>query len=213
MADMLSTYPSPDVAFARRCIEENGGVDAMYASWYRDGEVRKSGVFQIFRLEGPSSVLHFRGAPHVHAFVNVAMNADAPLSVGELLGESPAVLDGARVKALFERAMLESTGADLAYYDVDDVVGRLRKGPVRSGDVYNLESWQSVIGVAEVKGADLPEALGDDMRRRGADPDPRRVYRVASAGRDGLGSLYTRSRGVMLRDATVAYVKAHGIPI
>ena len=208
---VLSTYPDDDVAFARRCIDENGGVAGMFASFYRDGEVGGSGVHQIFRLEGPSSVLYFRGAPHVHAFVNVAMRAGAPLSVGELLGVNPAAIEGAAVKALFERAMRESTGAELAYYDASGVVGRLRRGPVRSGDIYNLESWQDTVHVSEVKGADLPEPLVDDLRSRGPSPDPRRVYRVAGVSSAELLSLSSQSHGVMLRDATIAYVKAHGL--
>ena len=83
---------------------------------------------QVFRLEGPGSVMYFRGYPHVHAFINIAMNADAPLSSGEELGENPAWLDRAGVKALFETALRAETGADLAFYPQDSVAGRLRPG-------------------------------------------------------------------------------------
>jgi hypothetical protein len=107
--------------------------------------------------------------------------------------------------------MRESTGAELAYYDASGVVGRLRRGPVRSGDIYNLESWQDTVHVSEVKGADLPEPLVDDLRSRGPSPDPRRVYRVAGVSSAELLSLSSQSHGVMLRDATIAYVKAHGL--
>ena len=60
---------------------------------------------QVFRLEGPGAVIYFRGYPHVHAFINIAMNGDAPLSSGEHLADNPAWLDAAGVKALFEAAM------------------------------------------------------------------------------------------------------------
>src|SRR5262249_25467862 len=87
---ILSSYPAEDVAYARECLAHNGGVEALFLSYYADGEVGGSGEYQIFRLEGPAAVFYFRGAPHVHAFVNVAMDGDAPLSVGEPLGENPA---------------------------------------------------------------------------------------------------------------------------
>ena len=99
---------------------------------------------------GPAAVFHFRGHPHVHAFVNVAMNGDAPLSVGEVLGENPHVLEGDDVQALFERAMHVGTGSDCAHYDRGSVVGRLRSGTIRTGDVYNLESWRDSVVVVEV---------------------------------------------------------------
>jgi hypothetical protein len=34
------------------------------------------------------------------------------------------------------------TRADFAYYDENSVVGRLRPGLIRSGDIYSLESWR-----------------------------------------------------------------------
>src|SRR5262249_36192968 len=121
-----------DVAYAWECLEHNGGMEKLFLSYYADGEVGGSGEVQIFRIEGPAAVFYFRGAPHVHAFVNVAMDGNAPLSVGESLGENPAVVERADAKRLFERAMRAQVGADLAYYDAESVVGRLRKGPIRT---------------------------------------------------------------------------------
>ena len=100
-------------------------------------------------------MLYFRGYPHVHAFINIAMDGDAPLSSGEHLGENPAWLDAAGVKALFETAMRAETGADLPYYPEDSVAGRLRPGAIRSGDIYSLESWQEAVEVVDVHGSNL----------------------------------------------------------
>jgi hypothetical protein len=82
---ILSTYPAEDAAYAWKCLEHNGAPERLFLSYYADSEVDGSKQYQNFRLEGPSAVFYFRGHPHVHAFINIGMNADAPLSVGELL--------------------------------------------------------------------------------------------------------------------------------
>ena len=50
---------------------------------------KSGGGYQTYRLEGPAAVFYFRGFPHVHAFFNVAMDGEAPLSVGEVIGRNP----------------------------------------------------------------------------------------------------------------------------
>jgi hypothetical protein len=207
--EILGNYPAEDVAYARECLEHNGGVDGLFLSYYREGEVGGSGQYQIFRLEGPAAVFYFRGYPHVHAFINVAMNGDAPLSVGELIGTNAEPLEGDAVKRLFEDAMRAETGADLAYYDREAVVGRLRAGPIRQGDIYNLESWQDSISVFEVKGSSFRPPFVAELRARyEIDPDPRKVYTIATPG-DGewLGEMEASRESVMLRDATIAHLK------
>lgn len=62
------------------------------------------GLHQNFRIEGPAAVLYFRGDPHVHAFINIGMDADAPPSVGELIGQNPAPLEAACVQGRSGRA-------------------------------------------------------------------------------------------------------------
>ena len=213
---ILSTYPPADVAYARECLEANGGVDALFLSYYQHGEDGDIPEGQVFRLEGPSAVFYFRGSPHVHAFVNVAMDGDSPLSVGEPLGTNPAWLDHAGVKNLFEAALRAQTGADLSYYDEGSVAGRLRRGAIRSGDIYSLESWQEQTVVVEIRGANLSTALINTLRERGATPDSGKIYSVATtsyvANQTGsqIGRIESRRRGPMVRDLTVAYLKSHG---
>jgi hypothetical protein len=113
---ILATYPAEDVTYARACLEANGGVERLFLSYYTRAEDGEIPAGQVFRLEGPGAVMYFRGYPHVHAFINVAMDGNAPLSCGELLGENPAWLDRDGVKRLFEAAMRGETGADLAVY-------------------------------------------------------------------------------------------------
>jgi len=217
VSGILSTYPPDDVAYARECLAANGGLDALFLSYYADGEVAKSGEYQIFRLEGPAAVFHFRGAPHVHAFVNVAMDGDAPLSVGEPLGENPTPLEGAGVKELFERALRAQAGTDLAYYDSGEVVGRLRRGTIRAGDIYTLESWQDHVMVVEVKGSKLAAALVEPLHAEGTPLDPDRRYTIATTGEvvsamaaEKLGRIESSRRGALVREATIAYLREHG---
>jgi len=204
---MVSTYPPDDVAYAWQCLDNNGGVDNLSLAYYQDGEVDNSGQYQIFRLEGPAAVFYFRGAPHVHAFINVAMNGDVPLSVGELLGQNPVVRTGEAVKRLFERALCAHTGCDHAFYPADSVVGRLPAGPIRAGDIYTLESWQERIVIGEIRGSDLRASLGFK-------PERSRIYAIATTryGASQLGQLLvTRKSGTLLRDATVAYLRTHDL--
>jgi hypothetical protein len=47
-------------------------LDACSLSFYSDRDIGKDQVWDNWRLEGPSFVWHYRGAPHVHVWVNVA---------------------------------------------------------------------------------------------------------------------------------------------
>ena len=72
MHDMLSPYRPDDAREVMRDIEANGGLDKIHLSFYKQEALGSDGVWDIWRLEGPSIVWHFRGAPHVHTWVNVA---------------------------------------------------------------------------------------------------------------------------------------------
>jgi hypothetical protein len=214
--NIFSIYPPADVAYARECLTANGGTGALFFSHYAHGEDGEIPEGQVFRIEGPAAVFYFRGHPHVHAFVNVAMDGDAPLSVGEPLGNNPEWLEGKGVKALFEAALVSETGADLAYYDEKSVAGRLRPGLVRSGDIYSLESWQEKTEVVEIRGSNLSTVLQQSLRGRGIDAHADKLYSVATtaylAASDKLGRIQGRRPGTMLRDLTVAYLRSRGFP-
>ena len=214
---ILSTYANEDVAYAHRCLEENGGIDSLFLSYYEEGEVNGSGEYQIFRLEGPAAVLYFRGYPHVHSFINIGMDGDQPLSVGEILRRNPEPLQANAVKAMFEEAMRRQTGADLAYYPAESVVGRLRRGTVRTGDIYNLESWQDFIATVKLRGDRIGGGLLHQLRRAGVTPEPERVYTVATTGYGAteaatasLGHDFAWDRGGMVRDAVIDHLRARG---
>ena len=53
-------------------VKAAGGVDKLHMAFYEQGDLEGDKVWDIWRLEGPSFVWHFRGAPHVHAYINIA---------------------------------------------------------------------------------------------------------------------------------------------
>jgi hypothetical protein len=221
ISGILENYAEADAADAWQCIEANGGVEAMhladYAEDHQPGRNVGNGISQIFRLEGPAAVFHYRGEPHLHALFNVAMNGERPLSVGEVIGENPVALDRADVKALFEEVLLAETGADLAYYHAESVAGILRAGTIRTGDLYNLESWREDVTVVDIKGADLSETLRTAFRAGGESPNRNSTYRVATTSyitgnlaEEFLGSIDSEETGPMLRDVAIAHLSKYG---
>jgi hypothetical protein len=217
VADMLSPWPEHDVAYAWQCLEANGGVVALHASWYEDGIVAASGEPQIFRLEGPAAVLHFHGAPHVHALVNIAMDGEHPLSVGELLGHNPVAREGSAVSRLFERALADQPGVDLAFFHEDSVAGQLRAGPVRAGDIWALETYGERACRLEIPGRLLADTLQARLSARGEPVDPDRRYVVATTGfvadefaDERLGQIASRESGPFLRELTVEHLRRVG---
>jgi hypothetical protein len=218
---LLGTYADSDVAYAWDCIEHNGGIDqfhlADYAEDHQPGRNVSDGPSQIFRLEGPAAVFHYRGEPHLHAFINIGMDGEHPLSVGEVVAENPAALERREVKSLFEGILLRETGADLAYYHAESVAGRLRAGTIRTGDLYNLESWREHVSVVEVQGADLSPPLGQVLRGRGESVRQRHRYRIATTSYVAenltatcLGRISSKSAGAMLRDVSITHLRAAG---
>ncbi len=77
MTGLLAPYRPSDAKEAMRDIEANGGLDKIHLSFYKQEDLGADGVWDIWRLEGPALVWHFRGAPHVHTWVNIVKDAKA----------------------------------------------------------------------------------------------------------------------------------------
>ncbi len=69
---LVEPYRQVDKDEVTKCLDAQGGLDACRISFYQSGDLGNDQVWDIWRLEGPSFVWHYRGAPHVHVFVNVA---------------------------------------------------------------------------------------------------------------------------------------------
>lgn len=72
---LTEMYRTSDGEEAMQCLKTQGGLDQCSLSFYRDSDLGKDGVWDNWRLEGPSFVWHYRGAPHVHVWVNVSDNS------------------------------------------------------------------------------------------------------------------------------------------
>jgi len=80
LADLIGHYRQSDQEEALACIKTQGGLDACNLAFYAQDDLGNDGVWDNWRLEGPSLVWHFRGAPHVHVWVNVADNPAVKLN-------------------------------------------------------------------------------------------------------------------------------------
>ena len=220
--EILATYAEEDAAYAWQCLAQNGGVEALHAADYaqdhQGGRDVGPGPSQIYRFEGPAAVFHFRGEPHLHAFLNVGMDGERPLSVGEVLAENPAALDRPGVRRLFEDVLRAESGAELAYYPEESVAGRLRAGTIRTGDIYSLESWRDRVVTLEIRGQDMADPLRAQFAARGDRVEAASLYRVATSeyaagelAESTLGRVASKENGRPLRDASIDWIRSHGL--
>jgi hypothetical protein len=77
---LLEPYRTADRNEVRGCLSRQGGLDRCRLAFYTDADIGRDEVWDNWRLEGPAFVWHFRGAPHVHVWVNIADTPDIPLN-------------------------------------------------------------------------------------------------------------------------------------
>jgi hypothetical protein len=70
---LLSPFRQEDVDEVLAILKEGGGLDKLHLAFYKQGDLENDKVWDIWRVEGPSFVWHFRGAPHVHAYINIGL--------------------------------------------------------------------------------------------------------------------------------------------
>jgi len=78
LAILLEPFRTRDRDETRQCLAKQGGLDACRLAFYKHDDLGNDGVWDNWRLEGPSFVWHYRGAPHVHVWVNVADTPAVP---------------------------------------------------------------------------------------------------------------------------------------
>jgi hypothetical protein len=220
VAGILENYGEANAAWAMECLDRSGGVDGLhfadYDVDYQGGRHAGVNPSQVFRLEGPGAVFHFRGEPHVHAFVNVERDVDQPLSLGDVLATNPTPLEGESLRLWYQAAMREQAQADFAYYPGSSLAGRLRAGAIRTGDIWAAESWVDDLVVCELTGADMVPGLGEAMSARGNVPQAHQTYRIATTGYEAanaashIGRVRASHNIGLLRDALVAQARVGG---
>ncbi|MFN0056116.1 MAG: DUF3500 domain-containing protein [Planctomycetales bacterium] len=72
---LLAPYRKEDVDEVFAILKKGGGIDKLHLAFYQEGDLLEDKEWDIWRVEGPSFVWHFRGAPHVHAYINIAVKS------------------------------------------------------------------------------------------------------------------------------------------
>jgi len=72
---ILAPYRKEDVDEVMAILKAAGGVDKLHMAFYQQGDLLEDKEWDIWRVEGPSLVWHFRGAPHVHAYINIGVKS------------------------------------------------------------------------------------------------------------------------------------------
>lgn len=77
---LIEPYRQSDRDEVVACLKAQGGLDKCALAFYKEGDIGEDQVWDCWRLEGPSFVWYFRGAPHVHCWVNVASDHKVELN-------------------------------------------------------------------------------------------------------------------------------------
>jgi hypothetical protein len=230
---IFAAYPEPAQAQAWSFIEHNGGLAALHVAFfehkgfYADGKTfaeldaaerarRPDPYFQVWRVEGPGTVIHFKGSPHVHAYINIVRDAGREC-VGEAVAQLDATLEGDALRKLVQTALARQTGTELGYSG-DEVNARLCPGEVTTGALWNLDPYDNNVSVATI----APEAMAPPLRAALAAQGmqaaaPRRPLRVATldyfahSAEEFGRALHVEPAGVSMRELLVAYVRKHGL--
>lgn len=77
---LLEPYRQGDQDEVKKCLETMGGLEKCSLAFYIDNDIGGDRVWDNWRLEGPSFVWYYRGAPHVHVWVNIADDPSVKLN-------------------------------------------------------------------------------------------------------------------------------------
>ena len=111
------------------------------------------------------------------------------------------------VKQLIERALRETTGAQVAFMNRGGVRDSLTEGTVMARHIWNILPFDNALVEATVRGDRLPEEA-----RAGHDLEPGRMYSFVTndyvAGLPEFAGIDFTTRELTLRDAVLDWVKA-----
>jgi hypothetical protein len=79
LAKLIEPYRQSDRDRAVTCLKAQGGIDECHLAFFEQGHLQE-GTYDVWRLEGPAFVWHFRGVPHVHTWVHVADDPSVKLN-------------------------------------------------------------------------------------------------------------------------------------
>jgi hypothetical protein len=223
LTTVMASFTPEHARTAMDDIAANGGLEHLHLAVYRDFGFYGDGLrwtdapdrgserpyFQVWRIEGPGMILHFKGWPHVHAYLRLSREP-ARQHVGESLGQVPTLIEGSRVRAFIEAAMQSPAAADGAFMP-GLLPARFVPGPVTTGTMYSFDPFANEVVVARVR----CDQLGAELHKRFGGADPSGTCRIATidyaldeyAGEFGVIEQVETS-GQLLRDVLIDHAKA-----
>jgi hypothetical protein len=72
--DLLAPFREADRKESMKYINKNG-FENLHMAFYKQGDIGRDGVWDVWQIEGPSMICYFRGAPHVHAWAHIKSQA------------------------------------------------------------------------------------------------------------------------------------------
>lgn len=78
LSDVLAPFRKKDRAESLKLVKA-AGIENLQISYYNNkgSDIGGDGVWDVWQIEGPNAILYFRGAPHVHAWINIVANPSA----------------------------------------------------------------------------------------------------------------------------------------
>jgi len=70
MGDLLAMFRKEDGEEVMKLVDK-AGFDHLHMAFYKNQDIGKDGVWDVWQIEGPSMIWLFRGDPHVHTWVHV----------------------------------------------------------------------------------------------------------------------------------------------
>jgi hypothetical protein len=192
---IFTAYTDTQKHEAFAAIEHNGGLESLHLSLYSDfsyfpdgqkysalgsRERRESAVpyAQVWRIEGPACVIHFKGYPHVHAYINI-VKEPAKIAIGKSLTTISSVLQGAKIGRFFIDTMTDQTGEEFAFYH-SEYLGRLSPGVVSVGSIYALEPYDNKIEIVTMMVDHMTDQLTQSLAQQGANLQAGKLIRFAT---------------------------------
>lgn len=71
LTSVLGVYRDEDSKEARTLLESVGGLKSLYLQYYAEDDLKADGIWDMWRIVGENVCIHFRGSPHVHAFIHI----------------------------------------------------------------------------------------------------------------------------------------------
>jgi hypothetical protein len=231
---VLDSFAPASSRAARAAIDHHGGSDRLHVAFYdqhgyypdmtsyaelSEHQRRRRGqpFFQVFRIEGPGTLIHWRGYPHLHAYMQIAREPRRQ-HVGSTLAETERLLEGDALRALIQRALKAHSGAELAYYG-SPVPSRFCPGPVTSGLVASLDPFDNKVALVTALGSELGIEAQIEFAGQGVHAAADKWYRIATTeyhaerARELGASRRVERDGRALREVLIDYVRRHGLAL